>query len=578
MATPADSVVRALLNQLAAGGVRHAVIASGSRNTPLTAALTLEGSAIRPWLHLDERSAGYFALGMARQLGQPVALVCTSGTAAANFLPAAVEANLSRVPLVLLTADRPPELRDIGAAQTIDQVNLYGTHVKYARDLDPADADRLDAGIAAAVEAAAQAVALARSAPEGPVHLNLPFRDPLIEVDSGSAESRAAILEAAPSLPLEPRAVELERAVALCRRERGVIVAGPESLGLPTAAIIDLAGRLGWPVLADPLSGLRAGVHDLGSIVDAYDVLLRDADIAATLAPEVVLRFGASPVSRVLTQWLGVLAVPQLLVDPGARWRDPEGAASERIAAEPAAFARELGAALADATPSSAWLAAWQAANGAARDAMSETIRCLDEPFEGRVPLDLAEVLPDGATLVAGNSMSVRDIDSFLPSTSRALRIVGTRGASGIDGVASTAVGAAAVAEGPVALVVGDLSFLHDLNGLWPIARYDLSLTVLLVNNDGGGIFHFLPQRELMAERFEEWFGTPHGLDLRHAVTLYGGRHGALPLDGREAITEALDRPGLDVLELRTERDRNVELHQQVWRAGIEAARGVLDR
>jgi 2-succinyl-5-enolpyruvyl-6-hydroxy-3-cyclohexene-1-carboxylate synthase len=209
---------------------------------------------------------------------------------------------------------------------------------------------------------------------------------------------------------------------------------------------------------------------------------------------------------------------------------------------------------------------------------MADAIRCLDEAFEGRPPLDLAEVLPDGATLVAGNSMPVRDLDSFLPSLARDVRIVGTRGASGIDGVASTAVGAAAVAEGPVALLVGDLSFLHDLNGLWPLGRYDLSLTVVLVNNDGGGIFSFLPQRRLITDRFEEWWGTPHGLDLRPAVELHGGRHQLLPLDGRTAIAEALARPGLDVLELRTDRDRNVALHEQIWSAGVEAARTALDR
>jgi 2-succinyl-5-enolpyruvyl-6-hydroxy-3-cyclohexene-1-carboxylate synthase len=299
-----------------------------------------------------------------------------------------------------------------------------------------------------------------------------------------------------------------------------------------------------------------------------------------------VLRFGASPTSKVLTQWLGSFDVPQILVDPGgqskgrsgAGWRDPEGVASERVAADPGAVVRGLAASLDDTGAGDAWLGAWRAAGAAARGAMTETIRCLDEPFEGRVPLDLAEVLPAGATLVAGNSMPVRDIDSFFPSTGRPLRLVGTRGASGIDGVASTAVGAAAVAEGPVALLIGDLSFLHDLNGLWPLARYDLSLTVLLVNNDGGGIFHFLPQRQLMPDRFEQWFGTPHGLDLRHAVALHGGRHAELPLDGREAIREAVARPGLDVLELRTVRDRNVELHQQVWSAATEAARAALDR
>ncbi len=579
MPTPADTVVRALLAQLAAGGVRHAVIAPGSRSTPLTAALTLEDSVIRPWLHLDERSAGYFALGIARQLREPVALVCTSGTAAANFLPAVVEANLSRVPLVLLTADRPPKLRDVGAPQTIDQVNLFGTHVKYACDLEaPSEGDAARQASEAVTRAAA-AVAMARSEPPGPVHLNLPFQEPLIAQDS--AETPAAALElseAARGLVPEPPADDLERIAATVRGQRGVIVAGPESVGLPAGEIAHLAESLGWPVLADPLSGLRAGRHDLAGVVDSSDVLARDDGITSALRPDVVLRFGASPTSRPLTEWLARLEGTQILIDPGARWRDPDGVAQMRMHADPAVFAAELAVAVEGASAPEAWLTAWGAADRAAREAMNDGIRCLDEPFEGRLPLELAEVLPDDATLVAGNSMPVRDIDSFLPSTARALRIVGTRGASGIDGVASTAAGAAAVAGGPVALLVGDLSFLHDLNGLWPIRRYGLSLTVLLVNNDGGGIFHFLPQRQLMSDRFEEWFGTPHGLDLRHGVELQGGRHAVLPLDGREAIREALGRPGLDVLELRTERDRNVELHQQVWSAGIEAARAVLDR
>lgn len=579
MPTPADPVVRALLAELAAGGVRHAVIAPGSRNTPLTAALTLEGGAIRPWLHLDERSAGYFALGIARQLREPVALVCTSGTAAANFLPAAVEANLSRVPLVLLTADRPPELRDVGAPQTIDQVNLFGSHVKYTCDLEaPRDGHDLDSVTATTAASAAAAVAMARSEPPGPVHLNLPFDEPLIAADSASAQA-PAVAPSEPGRGLVPALGEdeIERIAALISGRRGLVVAGPESAGLEAPPIAALASHLGWPLLADPLSGLRAGVHDLDVVIDSYDVLARDAGIASTLQPEVVLRFGASPTSKPLTQWLASLEVPQLLVDPGARWRDPDGVCHERIQAIPDAFATAL--ASADAEPADeSWSLAWGAADRAAREAMTEAIRCFDEPFEGRPALDLAEALPDGATLVVGNSMPVRDLDSFLPATPRDIRIVGTRGASGIDGVASTAVGAAAVASGPVALLVGDLSFLHDLNGLWPVRRYDLSLTVVLINNDGGGIFHFLPQRQLIADRFEEWWGTPHGLDLGHAVALHGGRHASLPIDGREGITRALATPGLDVLELRTERDRNVELHQQVWDAGIGAAQSALDR
>ncbi|MSQ30438.1 MAG: 2-succinyl-5-enolpyruvyl-6-hydroxy-3-cyclohexene-1-carboxylic-acid synthase [Dehalococcoidia bacterium] len=595
MALPADRTVHALLQSLSRNGVRHFVVAPGSRNTPITIAATAPGSPFRVWLHLDERSAGYFALGIARQTGEPVAVCCTSGTAVANLLPAAVEARLSRVPLILLTADRPPEARDIGASQTIDQVGIFSTHVKWAADLPAADAGAIDDLERYAAAAGARAAAIACEAPAGPVHLNVPLREPLVDIDSeelpfdlGAPEVRRAV--AAPSVPAP---AEVARVVSAVSGRRGVIVCGPESAGLPASAITSLAAILGWPIVADPLSGLRAGRHPLDAVIDRADVLAREPAFTDPATPEVTIRFGAAPTSKPLNQWLTTLGdargrggATQIVVDmavaAGGGWRDPDLRAVLGVAADPGAFCSTLLEALdARSGARAEWLPLWRDANAAARTALDEAIADIREPFEGQAVVDLAGALSEGSTLVAGNSMPVRDIDSFFPNMDRAVRIVGTRGASGIDGVTSSAVGAAAAASvgagGAVALLIGDLSFLHDINGLWPVRRHDLSLTVVLVNNDGGGIFSFLPQRTSMPARFEEWWGTPHGLDLRHAVALHGGRHALMdhgPTSGASAaIGDALQRPGLNVLELRTDRDRNVALHQQVWARATEAVR-----
>ncbi len=562
--------------------MRHAVIAPGSRNTPITLALTAPDSPVRTWLHYDERSAGFFALGLARQLGEPVAVVCTSGTAAANFLPAAVEARLSRVPVLFLTADRPPELRDIGAPQTVDQVGIFSSHVKWAVDLPVADDGAAQALEAYATATAARAAAVALTAPMGPVHLNLPFREPLL--DASTIDQPFAGRDNVPVIerpgPLPPSAETVDRLVSLLTGRRGLIVCGPDAGGLPAGAIVALARVLGWPVVADPVSGLRAGTHALDLVIDTVDTLVREETFTAEAVPDVVLRFGAAPTSKPFDQWLASLDdLTNVLVDPGAPglsgWRDPDLRTAMVVPADEAAVC----AVLIEALPSKAaaepgWAESWCDANAAARDALREAIEALDEPFEGRLALDLAAALPDGATLVAGNSMPVRDLDSFFPATGRAIRVTGTRGASGIDGVTSTAAGAAAAGQGPAVLFTGDISFLHDSNGLWPMAQYDLNVTVVLPNNDGGGIFHFLPQRTQAADRFEAWWGTPHGLDLRHAVELHRGRHTLLEAgDSTEAIAAAIARPGLDVLELRTERDRNVELHRDVWAHATAAVR-----
>ena len=588
MPQPADRYVHALLASLYRGGVRHLVICPGSRNTPITVAATASGSPIRAWVHLDERSAGYFALGIARQTGEPVAVSCTSGTAAANLLPAAVEARLSRVPLILLTADRPPEARDVGAAQTVDQVGLYGTHVKWAVDLPAADAAALPDLERYAVAVGQRAAAVAREAPAGPVHLNLPLREPLVEagaeampfdLDAGGVSG----VESARRAPLAPASAEVARMLMLIAGKRGVIVCGPETGGLPAAAIVALAAALRWPVIADPLSGLRAGRHALDAVVDTADAIVRDPAFALAASPEVCIRFGAAPTSRPLNEWLASReGMTRIVVDAAGGgtggWRDPDLRTALAVPADPGACcAALLGALDTRAAAPEAWASLWREANAAARAALQTGIAALDEPFEGQPVLDLAATLPDGGTLVAGNSMPVRDIDSFFPATPRAIQIVGTRGASGIDGVISGAAGAAAVAEGPVALLIGDLSFFHDMNGLWPLRRHGLNLTIVLVNNAGGGIFNFLAQRTAVPQRFDEWWGTPSGIDFAAAVALHGGRHALLPSgDGRAAIAEALARPGLDVLELRTERDRNVALHRKLWVQASAAVRDVV--
>ncbi len=584
MSLPADRYVRALLGSLYQGGVRHVVIAPGSRNTPLTAALTSEGAPFRTWLHLDERSAGYFALGLARQTGTPVAVTCTSGTAAANFLPAAVEARLSRVPLVFITADRPPEARDVGAAQTVDQVGLFGSHVKWAADLPVADASALDELMRYAASAGARATATATEAPRGPVHLNLPFREPLIEAGDLPFGDIAQPV-ARSSRRTAPDTGTVARLAAMLPGRRGLLVCGPEAEALPADEIAALARGLGWPVVADPLSGLRAGTHDRSLVIDSVDALVRVPEFLEGALPDVVLRFGATMTSKPFNTWLAALpGVHRIIVDPAepstGGWRDPDLQADESIAADPALLAGALLDAIEGHTPDAAWAGRWTEVNEAARTALRDASHEIDEPFEGQVVYDLATALPDGATLVAGNSMPVRDIDSFFASTDRRVRLVGTRGASGIDGVVSTAVGAAAAGAGPVALLIGDLSFLHDLNGLWPLRRYGLDLTVVLVNNNGGGIFSFLPQREATPSRFDEWWGTPHGLDLAPAVGLHGGRHTVIAGDSAtrasDAIAEALARPGLDVIEVRTDRERNVALHGEVWERAAAAVRDAL--
>ncbi len=547
---------------LAAAGVQDVCITPGSRSTPLTIAF-VEQTAIRPWLHLDERSSSYFALGLARAKRRPVALVCTSGTAAANYAPAVVEANLSRIPLIVCTADRPPRLRDAGASQTIDQLNMYGTNVRWALDLPAPYGLPGEAGLFRGF--AERAVRAAMSPLPGPVQLNFPFDEPLTPPPSERPPVLPVEVPAEIACPaIEPSASDLEFAVAALRNaRRPMIVAGPESWGLPADEIAWLAAALDAPILADPLSGLRNGAHDRSRVVDGYDAMVRTA-LPGAFAPDVVLRFGAAPTSKALGEYLAAQdRATHLLCELPGGWRDPGSVAGRVIVGDTALVASSLAAMISGAEPETGWCERWVGAGAAASGAMTSYARTCPGLSEGTVFTELAAALTPGTTLFAGNSMPVRDMDSFLNVTDLPLTVVSNRGAAGIDGVTSSALGAAA-AGGPVVLVIGDISFYHDMNGLWAARRHALDLTIVLVNNNGGGIFHYLPQANHPAV-FEEWFGTAPDLDFSHATAMYGGVHSVA--EDWDQFRTAFSRAGkgLHVIELRTDRAANAQWHREAW-------------
>jgi 2-succinyl-5-enolpyruvyl-6-hydroxy-3-cyclohexene-1-carboxylate synthase len=554
-----DRSAGTFVSGLAAAGIRHVCACPGSRSTPL-AIKVAQDSRIRLWMHLDERSAAYFGLGLARALGEPVAILATSGTATANFFPAVVEASLARVPLVVLTADRPHELRDNGAAQTIDQVHLYGSHVRWFFDLPEPDGSEAQLSLLAAL--AARAVSLARAEPHGPVHLNWPLRDPLVPSPSPTVPvPRVSVRN--PVLASAPEGVD-ELARAIGGAPRGVIVVGPQDDPGLAEAVTALAARVGYPVFADALSGVRCGPHDRSFIIDTFDAFLRGSPLPP---PELVLRFGAIPTSRPLQQFIE-RASKVIVVDPGG-WRDPSSLATNVLHVDPVLLCE----ALPGTSRETDWASTWVELNARARQALSGHLTLSDELFEGGVFPLLANALPEGAILFVGNSMPVRDLDTFLPGSAKALRMMANRGANGIDGVVSSALGASATGVGKVTLVIGDISFYHDLNGLLAARKYGLDLLVVLINNDGGGIFSFLPQAELVSDSFEALFGTPHGLDFRPFVQGYGGTFTRVRdwAQFSAAVDDGLRHGGLNVVEVPTNRAHNVDQHRAVWRAVAEA-------
>jgi 2-succinyl-5-enolpyruvyl-6-hydroxy-3-cyclohexene-1-carboxylate synthase len=576
--TPAGPL-RAIVEMLVGGGVRDVVICPGSRSTPM--ALALKASPdIRCWVHLDERAGAYFALGAAKGGRRPAAILATSGTAVVNFAPAVAEARYGRVPLILLTADRPPELQGVGAPQTIDQFELYGRHAKWFAELPvPDDASETEVEVRSTV---ARALAVATTAPAGPVQLNLPFREPLLPTGSLMAVDGVALRPGTASQrPLVPAEL-LERALPRLRSAtRPLIVCGPLDRAGFATAVTDLAEALGAPVLADVLANVCPGSHAAELVIGHHDVLLRTRGASAGLAPDLVLRFGATPTSKALNVALDAWTAPQLLIDDGVGWNLPAADTIERVDADPVAFAEAAGEALRAATGDGqaapgerTWLARWHDAGTVAAEALEGWQATLSEPFEGAVARAVDQALPDDAVVLLGNSMPVRDFDTFLLRSDRRRRYLGNRGVNGIDGLIATALGLRASQPHPVVLVLGDLSFLHDLTSLLAAQRLGLDLTIVLIDNDGGGIFSFLPQASAqrpdlgLPEHYETLFGTPHGLDLRPISTALGATHRRVGGgDLARGLRACVGRPGVTVMEVDTDRARNVALHREALEA-----------
>lgn len=560
----------AFIDELIRSGVRHIVISPGSRSTPI-AVLAAEHPELKVWINIDERSAGFFALGLAKGRREAVALLCTSGTAAANYMPAVVEANLSRVPLIVLTADRPHELRDVGAPQAIDQIHLYGGHVKWFMEMPIPEAGH--AMLRHSRVSAARAAATAMAKPQGPVHLNFPLREPLLPDLDHPALFGGERAEAVSYTAVEQGTTKVSRETLqrltdeLSAVAKGLIICGPQDEPGFAEAVVKLAEELRYPVLADPLSQLRSGKPASGLLIYGYDSFLRDAAVLEQLRPDVIIRFGAMPVSKPLLQYMNRYPCRHIVIDEGG-WRDPTLLVSDRFEAAPIAFCEDwadVARASAAAGRNSEWVRLWTGLDRQTAEVLDEAaFEQSGELFEGRVVAELERLLPAGSVLFVGNSMPIRDTDTFYGYNGRPVRIMGNRGANGIDGLVSTAIGISASGARTV-LLLGDLSFFHDLNGLLAAKMNGLPITIVVVNNDGGGIFSFLSQSSL-PRHFEELFGTPAGLDYAHAVKMYGGRF--TRIDSWAAFREAFEQAsggGLHVIEVPTDRAVNVTLHRNIW-------------
>ena len=562
------ALASAFVEELARGGLRQAVVSPGSRSTPLAVALWRQAE-IEVSVIVDERSASFFALGAAQATGLPVAMLCTSGTAAANYHPAICEANESAIPLIALTADRPPELRGIGAGQTIDQLKLFGSSVRWFCEVGTHDAD--DEGLLHYRSIACRALAAAHGEQRpGPVHLNLPWREPLAPIaveDAVTATDPLALegrdgrpLTAVTPIDMEPSAFLLDEVAGhIADARSGVIVAGRQldpELREPLAA---LARAAGFPILAEPTSQLRCGPHDRSHVITTYDHLLRDEGFCDSVRPDLVLRFGEMPTSKPLRNWLAASDCDQIVVDPSCGWNEPTRRAAALLRADPTELASGWAARLSEERPAPS---RWIEVETTGRATLDAALDNLDEVTEPGLHLALGRAHNDGDLVYTASSMPIRDQESFLPSTSTDIHFLCNRGANGIDGLLSSGIGAAHASGRPTTIITGDLGLLHDIGGLAALRDVSTPVRIVVIDNDGGGIFGFLPQAEaLPSEEFEALLGTPRGVDVAKAAALFGLPHRKL-----KALVDLPDAlaAGTGLIEVRVDRRGNVELHRKL--------------
>ncbi len=597
------ALASAFAEELARGGLRRAVVSPGSRSTPLAVALWRE-PGIEVTVIVDERSAGFFALGAAQASGEPVALLCTSGTALANYHPAVAEADESALPLIVLSADRPPELRGIGAGQTIDQIKAFGESVRWFCEVGTHDAD--DAGLLHMRSVAARTLARARGEIRpGPVHLNVPWREPLapIPVEGAvTATDPLALagreggrpLTAVTRVDLEPTEFVLDEVAGhIGDAIAGVIIAGRQTDPELREPLAHLARASGFPILAEPTSQLRLGPHDRSYVVTTYDVLLRDEHWARHVVPELVLRFGELPTSKPLRQWLEASGAEQIVVDPSGGWNEPTGRAAAILRVDPTEAAsgwatrlERQSAGSGASRPLASRTAGrfvqgpprpapdtWLEAEAKALDAIEAELGGSEEITEPALHLALGRAHCDGDLVYTASSMPIRDQETFLGPGDADVLLLSNRGANGIDGLISSGIGAAHASGRRTTIVTGELGFLHDIGSLAALRDVTTPVRILVIDNGGGGIFHFLPQRSaLEVAEFEALFGTPRAVSVERAAALFG-----LPyrrLESLSDLPEAL-AAGTGLIEVRTDRQTNVAAHRRVTEKVLNAVADV---
>jgi 2-succinyl-5-enolpyruvyl-6-hydroxy-3-cyclohexene-1-carboxylate synthase len=561
------ALASAFAEELARGGLRRAVVSPGSRSTPLAVALWRQAE-IEVTVIVDERSAAFFALGAAQASAEPVALLCTSGTALANYHPAVCEADESGLPLLVLSADRPPELRGIGAGQTIDQIKTFGSSVRWFCEVGTHLAD--DDGLLHYRSVACRALAAARGETRpGPVHLNLPWREPLAPVAVEGAVTathplalagrEGRPLTAVTRIDLEPSSFLLDEVAGhIGDAISGVIIAGRQLDPELREPLTHLARVSGFPILAEPTSQLRCGPHDRSQVISAYDLLLRDERFARAVVPELVLRFGEMPTSKPLRAWLSASGADQIVVDPYGGWNEPSRRAAAILRADPTELAAGWAARLEGeqrAAPEQ-----WIAAERAARGALEAELRGDSPVSEPALHLALGRAHRDGDLVYTASSMPIRDQESFLAAEAADVAFLCNRGANGIDGLVSAGIGAALASGRSTTIVTGDLGLLHDIGGLAALRDVTTPVRIVVIDNDGGGIFHFLPQEQALdGAEFEALLGTPRGVDAAKAAALFDLPH--TRLESLADLPAAL-ATGTGLIEIKTDRHTNVAAHR----------------
>ncbi|QFF99782.1 2-succinyl-5-enolpyruvyl-6-hydroxy-3-cyclohexene-1-carboxylic-acid synthase [Psychrobacillus glaciei] len=551
------SYVNQFVETVKQAGVEDVVICPGSRSTPLAYAFA-KSEGFHFYRQIDERSAAFFALGIAKAKKLPVVLLCTSGTAAANFFPAIVEAYYARVPLLVITADRPHELREVGAPQAIDQVHLFGKHVKWSVDFPiPEDNDESLPFIERHIH---RAITTAKALPMGPVHINVPFREPLLinmeQQHPVVQVSQTEMGQLVPSVEFIGWYKDL-----LQTNEKGLIIVGDS---LPTTAgFWEFAREVQWPILADPLSNLRCSVPEdcLPLCIDQYDAILKENAFKDFVVPDVVVRFGAQPVSKPLTQFLKACKPTVFIaVDESPIFRDSLHIVTHHIQVGATSLWIPI-----EEKQSSSYLENWTKANDIATKHVQAYMEV--EEDEGALAATLFETLSNGVDLFASSSMPIRDVDTFYNKTTKDIQIYANRGTNGIDGVVSTALGVQAATKRPGYLLIGDLAFLHDVNGLIVSRFQQTDLTIVIMNNDGGGIFSYLPQSS-ETTYFEHLFGTPTGLEFSHIAAMYDAQYDTV--HSKEQFVRVLNQQKMKdvrIIEVFTNRQVNTETHRKLWTA-----------